>query len=242
MDVATDFDEATKKWLEKKPTRFAIEIEGVCKYAFDEDGLSVSMEDFVNLLCELNKRFDCKTFGIQHRGESLPPEEVEERLLAELHPLRRIELEKGYKPYHYHLVVMCNKSIRNGTMAKEICEILNLPFKVLVGDTLMVNPAIHMQEAHDGCIGIIRYLTHIDSPDKKLFNVEDVVTNDAPYLRFCMECDGGFVSANSLVRVIAICEGRKSKVMEMVGLAFYNRYRWSIIDLIKEGSWNEVRL
>lgn len=242
MAVPIDFDDATKKWLERKPSRFSMVLEGVCKYGSGEDGYSVSKEDFVNLLCDLAKRFNAKTFGIEHYGEELSEEEKQERLLVEEHPLRRVELEKGYKPYHFHLVVMCDKNIRIGTIAKSICDFLGLPFKVLVGDRLMVNPALHIEEAHDTCIGAIRYLTHIDDGDKKLFNVDDVITNDAPYLRFCMECDGGFVSASSLVRVIALCEGRKSKIMEMVGLAFYNRYRWSIIDLIKEGRWNEVLL
>lgn len=237
-----DFDESTKAWLEKKPTRFAIEIDGIAKYADNEEGKSIGLEDFVNLLCELNKRFSCKTFGIQHRGEPLTDEEKEEKLLYELNPLRRMEIQKGYKPFHYHLVLMCPKSIRIGTIAKEICDFLGIPFKVLVAETLMVNPALHIEEAHDGCIGIIRYLVHIDDVDKKQFPLGDVITNDAPYLRFCMECDNGFVSAAVLLRVIAICQGKKSKIMEMTGLAFYNRYRWSIIDLLKEGSWTEIQV
>lgn len=242
MDALSDFDESTKAWLEKKPTNFDIVMEGVVKYA-DDGGYSISQEDFVNLLCALDKRFGCKTFGIQHYKEPLEACDIEKRLESEEHPLRRIEIESGFKPFHYHLVVMIQgKGIRIGTMARFICDFFAVPFKVKGEKGVMVNPFLHIQEAHDKCIGAIRYLTHIDDVDKKPFSIDDVITNDAGYLRFCMECSGGYVSASALMRIVALCEGKKYKIMDMVGLKFYNQFRWSIIDIIKEGYWNEVRL
>lgn len=238
--AAIDFDEATKKWLDKKPTNFAIVIEGVFRYADQKDGEAISKENFVELLCFLQKRFSCRCFGIEHRGEKLPPEECAKQLENEANPIRKMELMRGLKPYHFHLVLMLpGDGVRIGTVFKAICDGLGVPFKVFDGEKLMPNPGVKIEVAHEPCIGVIRYLTHIDDPDKDLFSVDDVITNDQGYLRFCMECRNGILSVNALLRCMQVCDGSKAKLMGMVGLKFYNRYRWTIVDLLKEGAWRD---
>lgn len=222
------FNEATKEWLLIRSRVYSLVIEGVST----ADDKALSFEGMTNLVSEIIKVYTARAWWIEHRGEELPKEECQRRIdEGKEHPLRVLELQRGYKPYHYHLVLwLPNSQTRLGEIFRFICDRLGWSFDV----DGHPNSAIHIEKSKTPPIGIVRYLIHKDNPEKKEYSPFDVITNDRDFFDFALKFENGFIDFDGLMEIIRMVDGNKLRVIKLVGLDFYNQYRATINDIIKE--------
>lgn len=178
----------------------------------------VLMADFLKTLNGV-----CSFFVICHADEHVDDDET-----------------KRLKYPHWHLVLKFQRKTRCQRVVLLICDFFEVEPVYLDMDTEdpcgtpKLCPWISIK-ATENDIGSIRYLTHIDNPEKKQYLVAEVMTNDKDYLKGCMLLNNGSLNGETLINlVVDVCYCSKLRVMRFLGLQNYCRYRMAIADICEE--------
>lgn len=84
--------------------------------------------------------------------------------------------------------------------------------------------------------GALRYLVHLDNPEKTVYFADSVLTNDME--GFLTACAGELeLTTGYLLSVINQCNGSRVLIAQTIGLSAYLRMRWVIGDFLKEGGY-----
>lgn len=149
--------------------------------------------------------------------------------------------KKPLKGIHWHLVLKFGKKIRRQSVISLICSffevdpvVLDLSAKSDFLGTPKVQPWVQIQPTSND-IGSVRYLTHIDNPEKKQYLTKDVMTNYRDFLNGCMLLDSGDLNGDTLIKLVTeVCYCSKTQVMRFLGLERYCRFRMAVSDICDE--------
>lgn len=133
---------------------------------------------------------------------------------------RDINANGEVKRKHYHLILVHKSRIDKSTLIKRIAERLGITPNCISCDAVYT------------LNGAIRYLMHMDDSDKASYLPFEVSTNNETIFNLAInnQCDN--VDINYLIQ---LCRDLpKLKVMEVLGLEVYQRWRNTISDIYKE--------
>lgn len=127
------------------------------------------------------------------------------------------------KTAHYHLCIIfkdCSKLSPKGfiSLFKEYIDIL-------MPDNLIEVKRIYNERAS------IRYLIHLDNQDKFKYWVADIFTNNNQLLNIYINAD---TMLDYLIYCIKASNGNYIDLIRLIGIEFYNKYRYIINDIWKE--------
>jgi len=145
------------------------------------------------------KTINCHYYLIQHIGE--------------------LDSNTGVvKKSHTHIVIhMVSPRKRRATLINEIMQGLNVP------DTEQNEYAFHI-DLCNSLFSSVRYLMHLDNPDKSQYGIESVRTNNVDFLNYCYNVDSSKLDYSSLKLICENSEYRPDLIMSVIGLDNFNRY------------------
>lgn len=179
------------------------------------------------------RKFDCAIWAKPKLGEEglslIKYERFEEALKdfaqacpcsywAILHDLDTYE-DGSDKPPHWHLVIETMTRHTKTGIISLISKVMDIN-----SDRVSVDVCRHQPLA-------LRYLMHLDDPDKELYPVFDVLTNDQATLNQAIACATSELTIDALKKAL-IKSTSTLDLIERIGLKNYQRYRATISDLL----------
>ena len=132
------------------------------------------------------------------------------------------------KKDHIHIVIhMISPRKRCGTLINEFVEGLNCE------PIPKYENAFHIELCRSLYYSV-RYLMHLDSPDKETYFITDVKTNNVDFLNYAFNIDSQRLNFSSLVSILQSVNYSKSKCMSIIGLDNYTRYHYCIDTLCND--------
>jgi len=123
---------------------------------------------------------------------------------------------------HYHLVFEMSSPKGDQTIAKDMAK------------TLMLNINIISYACALNFCGAVRYLTHLDNPDKHSYSKSEVVySSEGEYQMFVNQMDFLDLDISSLLNIIKSSKSL-TEVYQTIGIGNATKYRWLIKDLLGE--------
>lgn len=133
------------------------------------------------------------------------------------------------KPIHIHLVGISAKRTRLSTMVNVISSRL-----AIARECVSVMPCLNFHHA-------IRYLTHMDNPEKFQYDNKGVVSSADGFYEKYVIADIDSLTADDLIAVIQESDGDYVKICRAIGLKAFNTYNRSIWSLINGINDNKRR-
>lgn len=134
-----------------------------------------------------------------------------------------VDSENNPKRLHLHLVVHLGVSRRQYLML--IKEIANWCF--IPTDAISVESVNNLE-------GCLRYLIHMDNPEKFQYSEKDVVTNSVTTFKESINAQEVY-SASKLISICEVNNFDRIAVLRSIGLERYTRYRQVINDICQCG-------
>ena len=123
------------------------------------------------------------------------------------------------KREHYHAVIRLSKRIRKMTLIKLLSEALNISSNMISCEILYNKRAA------------IRYLIHLDNPEKYQYEELNIFTNNDSALFNILHYDISNLDTEQLIDIVKNCKGDKLEIMRVLGLKTYNQY-WRMVEII----------
>ena len=123
------------------------------------------------------------------------------------------------KRLHYHAVIRLSKRIRKMTLIKVLSESLNIS-PTMISCEILYNKRV-----------AIRYLIHLDNPDKYQYEELNIFTNNDSALFNILHYDISNLDTEQLIDIVKNCKGDKLEIMRVLGLKTYNQY-WRMVEII----------
>ena len=194
---------------EKKARAFNILLFGINK----DTGESLEYGKFKELLQWLERSYQARFYGICHANE-------------------KDNVDGGTKPLHYHAVIVLPRAVRFISVFSELANFFGIDlFSVSQDGRHQLNTYINLQQAKS-ITASVRYLCHLDSPDKQLYTADEVITNDETALYGYMALQNSVVDIDSLLVVCQECELDMVAIMRRLGLEQYRSNRLVISDIV----------
>lgn len=123
---------------------------------------------------------------------------------------------------HYHCVFEMSSPKGDVTIAKDMAK------------TLMININIISYACALNFCASVRYLTHLDNPDKHSYAKSEVITSsEGEYQMFVNQMDFMDLDIASLLNIIHSSKSL-TEVYQIIGIGNATKYRWLIKDLMGE--------
>lgn len=127
---------------------------------------------------------------------------------------------------HIHLVIILKDGLRPrlSTLLNALAKVCELP-----------NEDIDIDQI-DNITKCVRYLNHIDYPNKYQYDLNDINTNRFEELKsyFEIDLDNQYYTASYLINLIKNCSYSNHEILKQLGIKHYLKLRNVINDLIKE--------
>lgn len=120
---------------------------------------------------------------------------------------------------HYHLIIKLPKRIRKSTLIRVLASQLNINDNLITAD-ILYNKRMS-----------VRYLIHLDDPNKYQYSECQIFTNNDEALFNYLHYDIENLDTDRLIDVVIKCNFNKIEIMRVLGLKIYNQY-WRMIDII----------
>lgn len=128
--------------------------------------------------------------------------------------------EKGeLKRQHYHAVIKLCKRVRKTTIIGVLAELLGIK-ETLISCEMLFNKR-----------AAVRYLIHLDDPNKYHYDELNIFTNNESELFNILHYDISNLDTEQLIDIVKKCDADKLEIMRVLGLKTYNLY-WRLIEII----------
>ena len=128
---------------------------------------------------------------------------------------------------HFHLVIKFQKTRkRQITIINDISKYFDIP-KV----------CISVQYA-SSIYAMIRYLIHLDNPEKEQYTEDMIYTNDRATMNYALNFNCAIMNTQDLIKAIDLSNGDTIKLMCLIGLGNYQKY-WACIREILRIKYNK---
>lgn len=124
---------------------------------------------------------------------------------------------------HYHLVLCSKRILRAKQVLNIVCDCFGCDaVNVQIMDCFNI-------------VASVQYLIHKNNPEKHLYTIEEVFTNEPLQLASLMNepLDSFIVSSSSLLDVVVALDCNIFDIIKTIGICNYNTYRNTIRDIIR---------
>lgn len=153
--------------------------------------------------------------------------ELNLKLISEFYALilhdKDIKNNEQVRP-HYHLVIKLNKRMRKMTLINHIAKYNNLQIEMIQADYT------------ENFILSIRYLLHLDNPEKHQYAPFQIITNTPHLVQNIVneEIYPSEITAKQLIYYVHELNYSATKILEIIGLKNFKSYAYVIKTLIDE--------
>lgn len=164
------------------------------------------------------KNFVLVVEGINKETESIVDFKALNNLFNQMGQYYSIIHDKDYnehgelKRLHYHFVLRCYDKIRKTTLINKIAKKMGIQHYMIQCD-----PCSNVRSS-------IRYLLHLDDPDKTLYAPFDCKTNDNEGLTLSLENAPNNYTVDSIYSIVYIAKGNRFQIAKAMGCNEYIRY------------------
>ncbi|MEM0173552.1 MAG: Rep family protein [Sulfolobaceae archaeon] len=131
--------------------------------------------------------------------------------------------EKGkLKRPHYHIVLNAYDKIRKSTLLNKLSHMLKIDKETITIDRLNDKNAL------------LRYLLHLDNPEKHLYPPFEIFTNEPEAVQLAMDYMPNTITPESIMAIVYSVKGNKFLLMKQIGIDNYCRYERAIKVIIDE--------
>lgn len=132
---------------------------------------------------------------------------------------------------HIHIVIKLKTRRTKGGILKRLANLLNIDKQRI---------SVEMTRSQEATI---RYLMHLDNPEKAQYAPIEIITNRQDILNLAIkgENEREDLTAENLIITIEKHGGNRLKIMSEIGLNNYTRYRGTIQDIIQELELIEIQ-
>jgi len=131
--------------------------------------------------------------------------------------------DKGkIKRAHYHIVLNTYDKIRKSTLINKLSNMLKIDKETITIDPLNDKNAL------------LRYLLHLDNPEKHLYPPFEIFTNEPQAVELAMNYMPNEITPESIMAITHSVKGNKFLLMKQIGIDNYCRYERAIKVIIDE--------
>lgn len=123
---------------------------------------------------------------------------------------------------HHHIVFTAHDKVRKSTLINKIAKALDLSPQVIT-----IEPIIDLNSS-------IRYLLHLDNPDKYLYPPFEIETNDRYGLELSLAYMPNSLTPDSLLAIVYTAKANKFQILKAIGMDNYIKYEKVIRVCIEE--------
>lgn len=131
--------------------------------------------------------------------------------------------DKGkVKRPHYHVVLNAYDKIRKTTLINKLSNLLKIDRDTITIDALNDKNAL------------LRYLLHLDNPEKHLYAPFEIFTNEPQAVELALNYMPNTITPDSIFAIVHSVKGNKFLLMKQIGIDNYCRYERAIKVIIDE--------
>lgn len=130
--------------------------------------------------------------------------------------------EGELKRVHHHIVLIVHDKIRKSTLINKISKALDISPQVIT-----IEPIIDLNSS-------IRYLLHLDNPEKQLYPPFEIETNDRYGLELSLAYMPNSLTPDTMLAIVYTAKANKFQILKAIGMDNYVKYEKVIRVCVEE--------